>query len=262
MGTLLVITIPFLAAAVAAAKGQSKQRYSATVMVAAAIAILVVVGVVLNGSLAGYGLTLPVMAASALIFIPANSRWRFAILVLAVLLAIGAVVALETTAIGSGEIGGHATSSVNSRAQILLTTLRATGDFMPFGTGLGSFPRVYPLYEHVSAVTATFVVHAHNDYAEIALELGLPGIILILLFLAWWAVAVARAWRTAEAGPFARAAAIASAAVLVHSLVDFPLRTAAIAACFGMCLALLADSRAGPPRESAELRRTRHIEFR
>lgn len=107
-----------------------------------------------------------------------------------------------------------------------------------------------------------FVVHAHNDYLEVALELGLAGIVLTLLFLAWWAAAVWRTWRTAEPGPFARAAAIASAGVLIHSLVDFPLRTAAIAACFGMCIALLADSRAAPPKEKAQLRRKRHVEFK
>jgi len=84
----------------------------------------------------------------------------------------------------------------------------------------------------------------------------------MLVFLAWWAVAVWRAWRTAEVGPFARAAAIASAAVLIHSLVDFPLRPAAISACFGMCLALLTDSRAAPPKEKAQLRRSRHVEFK
>jgi hypothetical protein len=50
--------------------------------------------------------------------------------------------------------------------------------------------------------------------------------------------------------------------VLVHSAVDFPLRTAAIAACFGMCLALLADSRAAPPKEKTALRRKRHVEFK
>ena len=98
--------------------------------------------------------------------------------------------------------------------------------------------------------------------AEVALELGLAGIVLMLFFLAWWAIAVWRAWRTPEAGPFARAAAIASAAVLVHSLVDFPLRTAAISACFGMCVALLADSRAAAPKEQAQLRRRRHVEFK
>jgi O-antigen ligase len=262
MATLLVVTIPFLAAVVAAAKSRSKQRYSATIMIAAGLAVVVVVGLVLNGSLAGYGLTLPVLAASALIFIPQNSRWRSWVVILAALLVVGSVTALETTPIGGGKIGAHATSSVQSRAEILSTTSRAIGDFMPLGSGLGSFRSIYPLYERLDQVTSTYVVHAHNDYAELVLELGLAGIILILLFLAWWVVAVTRVWRTAEAGPFARAAAIASAAVLIHSLVDFPLRTAAIDACFAMCLALLADSRAAPPKEAAELRRSRHVEFR
>jgi len=82
------------------------------------------------------------------------------------------------------------------------------------------------------------------------------------VFFAWWLIAVWRVWRTAEGGPFARAAAIASGAILVHSVVDFPLRTAAISVCFAMCLALLADSRAAPPKEKRELRRRRHVEFR
>ena len=133
---------------------------------------------------------------------------------------------------------------------------------MPFGSGLGSFRNVYSLYEQPEKVTDVYVVHAHDDYLEIALELGVAGIILMLAFLAWWAAAVWRAWRSAEGGPFARAAAIASAAVLVHSLVDFPLRTAGIAVCFALCLAFLADSRAAPPKEKAELRRRRHREFK
>jgi O-antigen ligase len=262
MGTLLVVTIPFLAAIVAAAKSATMQRYSATVAVAAGLAIVVVVGLALNGSLAGYGLTLPVIAASALIVLPPGSRLRLWVVALAALLVIGAVTALETTPIGSGAIGEHATTSVQSRAEILSTTSRAIRDFMPFGSGLGSFQSVYPLYERPEQVTLTYVVHAHNDYAELILELGAAGILLILLFFAWWAVAVWRVWRSAEAGPFARAAAIASAAVLVHSLVDFPLRTEAIAASFGMCLALLADSRAAPPKEEKVLRRGRHREIR
>ena len=111
-------------------------------------------------------------------------------------------------------------------------------------------------------MTNTYVIHAHNDYAELALETGVAGILLMLLFLAWWAVAVWRVWRTAEAGPFARAASIASAAMLVHSLVDFPLRTAAMSACFAMCLALLADRRAPPPKEASDLRPARHAVIR
>jgi O-antigen ligase len=262
MGTLLVVSIPFLAAIVAAARGRSVQRYSATVAVAAGLGIVIVVGLALNRSIAGYGLAVSAVAASALIVLSPGSRARLWVVGLAALLVIGAVIAMEATPIGSSTIGEHAETSVQSRADILSTTSRAIRDFMPLGSGLGSFQSVYPLYERPEQVTTSFVVHAHNDYAELALEFGVAGIVLILLFLAWWAVAVWRVWRTAVGNPFGRAAAIASAAVLVHSLVDFPLRTEAIAACFGMCLALLADSRAAPPKEKKELRRGRHREIR
>ena len=262
MASLLVVTIPFLAAIVAAGRTKNMQRYSAIVAIAAGLAIVIVVGIALNGSLAGYGLALPVIAASVLVMLLPASRLRIWVVALAALLFVGATAALEITPIGSARIGEHAESSVQSRAHIFATTTRAAKDFMPFGSGLGSFRAVYPLYERPDEVGNEYVVHAHNDYAEVALELGAGGVILMLLFFGWWGAAVWRAWRSAEAGPYARAAAIASAAVLVHSLVDFPLRTAAIAACFGACLALLADNRAAPPKEKTALRRKRHVEFK
>lgn len=262
MGTLLLITIPFLAAVIAVGKSANMQRYSALIAVVAGIAIVILIGLALNGSLVAYGLVLPVIAASALIVIPQRSRLRWWIFGFAVLLLIVSTAALETAPIGAGRIGEHASTALQSRKELLSTTSRAARDFLPVGSGLGSFQSVYPLYEHPEDVTTDYVVHAHNDYAEVALELGIPGIILMALFLAWWAAAVWRAWRSPEAHPFARAASIASAAVLVHSLVDFPLRTAAISACFGMCLALLADSTAAPPKEEKQLRRSRHVRFR
>lgn len=260
MASLLVITIPFIAAIVAAGKHTGMQRYSATVAVAVAIAITVIVGLVLNGSLAGYGLALPALAASALLIVPRRSRLRLWILASAVLLMIASIAALEVTPIRSGRIGAHATSAVQSRSNILSTTLHAAGDFMPLGSGLGSFQSVYPLYERPEQVTTVYVVHAHNDYAEVALELGLAGILLVLLFLAWWAAQVWHVWRNREPRHFARAAAIASAAILVHSVVDFPLRTTSIAASFAMCMALLADKRGVPSKkEEGDLRPSRHL---
>lgn len=259
MAILLVIAIPFLAAIAAAGRTANMQRYSAVVALCAGIGLVVLVGLALNRSLAGYGLALPVIAASALIVLPPGSRLRLWTIGIAGLLMIAAVVALETVPIGGTKFGEDATSSVQSRAEIFATSTRALEEFMPLGTGLGSFREVYHLFEQPSQVTTTYVVHAHNDYLELALELGIAGIVVLLLFLGWWVAAIARVWRTAEAGPFARAAAIASAAVLVHSLVDFPLRTAAIAACFGMCLAILADRRAPAPKDPSDLRPTRHV---
>jgi O-antigen ligase len=141
------------------------------------------------------------------------------------------------------------------------TTLAATKEFLPLGSGLGSFRRVYPLFENPDTIVPTIVNHAHNDYAELALETGLPGIGLIVLFLIWWAAAARRAWTSSDASDFARAASIASAAILVHSLVDYPLRTAAISTIFAMCLALLVQRRAPARAEKADLRPTRHLSF-
>lgn len=260
MAILLVITLPFLAALLAAGRRANFQRLSALVAVVVGAGLVILVGIVLNQSIAAYGLALPVLCASALIVIPPRSRVRPLLMIAAVLLLIGAVVAIGKSSASPGPLGAQA--SVQSREVMLRTTGRAIGDFMPLGSGLGSFRNVYDLYEDPATVTDTYVVHAHNDYAELALETGVPGIIVMLLFLAWWAAAVWRVWRSVEAGPFARAASIASAAILAHSLVDFPLRTAAISACFGMCLALLADRRAPPPSDPSDLRPTRHFVFR
>jgi O-antigen ligase len=259
MANLLVITLPFIAALAAAGRSRAMQRYSALLIVLAAASMILLVGILLNGSLAGYTLAVPVIAGSLLIILPSGKRLRTIVAFVAALSIIGAVGALATSSIGGTRVGQHASSSVQSRKQILTTTSRAIADYMPLGSGLGSFVRVYRTYENPDIVADEYVIHAHNDYAELALELGAGGIVLILLFLAWWITAVLAVWRGSFASPFAFAASIASAALLVHSLVDFPLRTGALSACFAMCLALLGERRAVDPQEPAELRPTRHI---
>ena len=261
MASLLIVSLPFIAALVAVGRDRDRQRSSAMLVVGAMLALVLVVGIALNGSLAGFALAVPVIGGSVLILLPSRSRLRPAIAALAGLCAIVAIAGLSGSAIGSGRIGQDASTAVQSRRIILRTTGRAIADYMPFGSGLGSFRRVFPTYENPDVVTSEYVVHAHNDYAELVLELGVAGVALILLFLAWWAAAVWSVWRRSEGGPFARAASVASAAVLLHSIVDFPLRTAAINVCFAMCIALLADRRQAPRQETDDLRPTRHLVF-
>jgi O-antigen ligase len=262
MATLLVITLPFLAALLASARRANVQRYSALLAMVAGAALVILVGIVLNRSLAGYMLVFPVLAASALIILPRRSSLRRWAVLAGGLLLVGAMVGLASSSIKGDSFGLGAATSVESREEILSTTRAALNDYLSLGSGLGSFRQVYALYEDHDRVTTTYVNHAHNDYAELALETGVPGLIVLVLFLIWWGAAVERVWRSAEAGPYARAASIASAAVLVHSLVDFPLRTAAISACFGVCLALLADRRAPPMKDESDLRPTRHVILR
>ncbi len=261
MAVLMVITLPFLAAIAAAARGSAKQIYSTLLIVAGAMALVIFVGIGLNRSLAGFALLLPALAGAGLILLPPRSVWRARAGAVAALLLVAAVAAMASTSIGSGRVGAEAATSVQSRAEMLDVTTRAAGDFMPFGSGLGSFPEVYRLYEDPLTVTNIYVSHAHNDYAEVVLELGVGGIALILAFLAWWAVGAWGAWRSLGSQPYARAASIATAIILVHSMVDFPLRTAAIGACFAMGLALLADRRT-PQVDARDLRPSRHLVFR
>lgn len=262
MATLLVISLPFIAALAAVGRRRGAQRYSALLMVLAAAVLLIAVGIALNGSIAGYVLVLPVLASSALIVLGPTSALRRVASLVATLSIVAAIAALAITSVGGGKIGRDATRAVQSREVILATTSRAIADYMPLGSGLGSFVRVYRLYESPDAVTSEYVIHAHNDYVELALELGIPGVLLIAAFLAWWIAAVWAVWCNDQGGPFARAASIASGAILVHSLVDFPLRTAAISTCFAMCLALMADRRQPPARVPTDLRPTRHLVFK
>jgi O-antigen ligase len=259
MADLLVVVLPFVAALVAAGRSRNMQRYSALLATLAGAGILLVVGIALNGSLAGFALAVPATLASVLIVVRPSRGVRVAVTIVGGLALLGAIAGMASTSVGNTRFGKEASGSVKSREEILKTTGQAIADTMPLGSGLGSFLQVYRLYESPDRVTPEYVVHAHNDYAELALELGVAGVVLILCFLAWWLAAARAAWRMGGGGPYARAASIASAVILIHSLVDFPLRTAAISAAFAMCLALLIDRRPEQRQDPTDLRPARHL---
>jgi O-antigen ligase len=259
MAMLLVIALPFSAAIGSARSQRSLQRASALLAALAGVGLLLLMGIALNGSIAAFALAPPVLAASALIlFRPSPALRKIIGFVAVAMLAIGLVL-LSTSSIGATKVGSDARESVASRTEILRTTGRAIADYFPAGSGLGSFRQVYRTYESPDSVTNEYVIHAHNDYAELILELGAAGLVLMAMFLAWWGAAVWGVWGCGEGGPYVRAASIASAVLLTHSLVEFPLRTAALAVVFAMCVALLADRRRSQTPELADLRPTRHV---
>lgn len=106
----------------------------------------------------------------------------------------------------------------------------------PIGTGLGTFIPVFNSVEQLAIVQPTYVVHAHNDYAELVLEGGLYGAILIGTFALIYGTAL---WRTVRGRTdiVAAGATLAMAVPLLHSLVDYPLRTPTLSAIFGVLAA-------------------------
>ena len=122
-----------------------------------------------------------------------------------------------------------------TRSEIYEQTGKAIRDAPVFGTGLGTFETVYRVYR-TGRIGAT-VARAHNDYLEIALELGIPAAVCFLGALAGLALVCA-------AGIFARRrdavlpATGFAACVLAgaHALVDFSLQIPAVAATFALVL--------------------------
>lgn len=243
MASLLLVTIPFQAALLHEAL--ERRRNSRMMLITGVVASLAVTvaGIVVVGSLAGYGLLLPVCLASALI-VKGTRRERSiaALLMLPALLGGMAFVLLSPD--GQALLDTASAMSAGSRQMIFATTWAAIKDFWPVGSGLGTFAEVYPSYEDPFKVARAYVNHAHNDYLELALETGVAGMALLGVFLIWWGVRGWHIWGDSSSSAYTKAAVVASAALLVHSLVDYPLRTAGLSAVFAVCLALMA----APPR--------------
>lgn len=154
----------------------------------------------------------------------------------------------------------YATDALHdARLTLAGNTFAAAKAFLPFGSGIGSFVQVYGMFEKPSDLFVnTFANHAHNDFLELFLETGGIGAAFTAGFLAWLGSAALAAWRQAArpAGlldrTLARAASIVIILLLVHSFVDYPLRTNAIMAIFAFSCAMLVRPVAAEPSEGGE----------
>ena len=265
--TLLLIAIPFLAALQATflRAGRSARNASAVRLLTIAVYAVILVGLLINSSLAGIGLGVPVALGTWLTFGRFSGRGRGPALrrTLTILTIAGSAAAVLLIVVGpfGNNLTGQQTEHVElSRQTSFALTLRAAGDFLPFGSGVGSFQPIYAGQEPLGTVGSTFMNHAHSDWIELLLETGVPGLLLAALLL-YWLVRRARAiWQAEDRDPFAQAATIAAAAMLLHSVVDYPLRTAALSAVFAACIALIAGARPYV-RQRTQKSSARHLEL-
>jgi O-antigen ligase len=258
--TLLLVCIPFLAALQATLLKRSKSQRSASalrLLVGATYAV-VFVGLLINSSLAGIGLSVPVALISWLTFGRQRAAIRRGLVVATGLMSLAAIVTIVVGPFGNNLFGAQKTNVELSRQTSFALTFRAARAYFPIGSGTASFQPVYHMQEPLASVTTTFMNHAHSDWLELLLETGIVGIAFAALFLAWWVVRVRAIWRAEEPDPFAQAAVIATAAILLHSVVDYPLRTAALSAVFAACLGLMSGVRPYT-RRSRLLSSARHM---
>jgi O-antigen ligase len=266
-GTLLLVGIAFIAGLFASSqrtpdtRQKGGTRHSTALLLAGAGLVVIATGLLINRSLAGWGLSLPVAGAALLLVQNAPPKARRIGTWILSLATIGAAALIFLDPLGTTIQSEEKRGSTQSRYVSISQTLEAGVDYLPLGTGVGTFPDIYRGRENPDTVTRVWMNHAHSDYAEVFLEVGIPGVLLLLAFLVWWVRNAIKAWADEEGDPFARAASIASAAILVHSLVDYPLRTAAISAIFAGCCALMISprERGDKKKDSDSADRPRHL---
>jgi O-antigen ligase len=253
LGTLLVCALPFAgyfaARAVQRSDGAKKGSGVAT---GVTTGLFLVVGVVSIGSLAGIGLLLVAGAATFLIYRRASRGRLGAAWVAGVGLLFLVFVGVAVSGpLQQQALTGKITDQRTSRKVMAATTIVAIKDSFPAGTGLGSFAQAYRTYEDEFAVGSELVNHAHNDYLEFVMEMGLAGLLLLIAFLFWWIRRSVSIWRSRfEGADLGRAGSIVILVVLLHSIVDYPIRTSAIAVLFAMACALMVP----PPARSRRAR--------
>lgn len=143
----------------------------------------------------------------------------------------------------------------DARLPFAQNTFQAAKEYLPFGSGLGTFVPIYDAtLRPADALLDRFANRAHNDFLEGWLELGFLGAALTGVFLLWLVMRAVHAWKRSELNALdaliCRGATISILLLLAHSVVDYPLRTTALLCVFALCCALLVEP---SPVASAEV---------
>jgi O-antigen ligase len=235
--TLMAMLVPF---AIAAAR-QAQQRRTidhGLVWYGAATALLLAAA--MSFSRAG-SLLAGLSAVTAMMWLGSHnrhdSRWRASFAVAIAVLAIGYFASDRLLARFHSDLG------TDLRWQYFQNAWDVFRSYLPWGSGLGSFRFVYAQAEPMSSLGEfTFALYAHDEWLQVGIEAGLPGLILMAGFVGLVVVLTIRLLRMgAQADPWAKAAAIATLVPLLHSLVDYPLRTLACSTLLALGLSILTD---------------------
>lgn len=219
-------------------------RDRATTLALGALALLLLLGAFLTGSRTGIAL-MPLTVAWCLVLVRGElfsqtALFRLRNLLLAGIAGLGlAAAAWQTRPIQ--QVLLRFTFGGEYRPEIWRDTLHAIGQYWPLGSGLGTFTRAIGPAERLEAIGPLLPNRAHNEYLELLLEGGLP------IALAWGAVAtlvpvaLTRALRGMTGVPREQAIFTAGTLTIValHSLVDYPFRSMALASLVGVAAALV-----------------------
>lgn len=241
LATLCVVSLP-LASAIIGGAGRPGSGEKMAFGIGVAVVAVAVVTVGATQSRAGVGLLGPSLVLSGLIAWAAAGKARLGPAPLALAGAAGAGL-LIVALLGLNPILDRFDSSAppEARFERWPTVVEAAEAHLPTGAGFGSFARVYRQVETLEGLGPTFFNQAHNEYLETWLEGGWLSVGLLIAFIIWFGRRARAAW-SAPAGPtadMARAASVGLLMILLHSGIEYPLRTVTLMAVFALLAAIL-----------------------
>ena len=105
--------------------------------------------------------------------------------------------------------------------------------YLPWGTGVGSYVEAYRVLEPDNLLRPSFSNHAHNELLEILFTAGLPGAAIALLALVFLAAAAWRGLRASgDAALFKSLGILVIILLAIASISDYPVRTPILSAVF------------------------------
>jgi len=164
-------------------------------------------------------------------------------------IAIGSVVALAPGRVGDTLERFEATD--DARVYIWEDAAYSAERYWPMGAGMGTFDEVFQVDESLEFLTKRRAGRAHNDYIELAIEAGIPGLavafgwLLLVGWLSWKAGRSQFRWPAWGCGAVLLAVAL-------QSITDYPLRNQTMLAVAAFALLLLARVASAPDKEDRQ----------
>lgn len=265
----LACLFPALAAFVATANGETARAQRLAFALVFGIALLPLI--LVTGSRAGLLLSVLGIGASLFVFRlrgerrskKRSSRFRVRPVYIAVGLAV--VLVVVTLLLAKGEAVARLLATGNSQ-EVRLPGWRVVagliGQYLPFGSGVGTFVEVFQIGEPIKLIDSSYFNHAHNELLEVALTVGIPGLLLIALGIFAWARCAVRLWGARNnpdrAVILGMLGALISLILGLGSLVDYPLRTPFLGALFVVASLWMAEGCSnleGSPRRRESARK-------
>jgi hypothetical protein len=228
----------------------SLDRRMFTVLVTG-LGLLLLLATVMTGSRAGLVLAVgSLLAAFVVVAVEIRSAGVGKVLVGAWVLPLTALVAIivyagisQNTAVG--RVAQRFSDVENPRAEVWQDARYILAESWPAGVGIGGFVPAIAAAERLEAVDEGVPNRAHDDYLEIGLEAGFLGYGIVAIAAI---ICLTMTWIKWRDDPTTRGQALFGTTVLsliaFHSVVDYPLRSMAVACLAGVAGGMLARTRA------------------